>query len=225
MSLTKNNTQSLKNDLISLIQARQFKKAEKLYPRYKDKKILDADIWKYFAGIHSKRGNTNELIACCKKILDINPHDLVTSYNLAAALQNINRLDDAIIQYEKCIAIDPNHIKATLNCAQLYQLKGDADKSAIYYGKSLKKTDTPEIRLLYGQALMNSGDNEKALVQLKYILSKDSDNKKALFLIAQCYNEIRNYVESEKYYLRILQLDKDNFNVINNLGRVYEGGR
>jgi len=101
-------------------------------------------------------------------------------------------------------------------------LSGNAEKAALYFLKLLEKNDLPEIRILYGEAMMRAGDKENALIQFKHLYNTDSNNKKALFLIAQCYYELQNYSEAEKYYLELLQNEKSNINVINNLGRVYE---
>ena len=212
----------LKSDLLKLIQSGQFKKAEKLYPRIKGHEIKDAELWRLFAGVHSQRGNFSEIVHCCSNILKINPDDFQITYNLAAALQNLNRTDEAIAYYEECIAIKPDYINAYANCALLYYLTGDIEKSVMYYRRVLENIDTPELRIQYSQSLMASTDHKNAILQLKYILSNNPNNKKALFYIAQCFYETQNYADSEKYYQQLLTLDENDIKVINNLGRLYD---
>jgi len=212
---------SLKFDLIKLAQAGKFKKAEKIYPKYKNRNIQDAELWRIFAGIHSQRKNWDDFIHCCKNIIKIDPNDDTTFYNLSAALQNLNNIDEAIQQYENCIAINPKHANAYINCAHLHYLTGNIEKSKNYYHHALEQVDTPELRLKYGEILMESNEINNALKQLHYVLEKKPDNK-TNFLVAQCYYEIKNYDESEKYYLKLLSNESNNVSAINNLGRLYE---
>ena len=212
----------LKSELHKLIQSGQFKKAEKLYPRIKSREIKDIELWRLFAGIHSQRGNFSEIAHCCRNILKTTPDDFQIIYNLAAALQNLGQIDEAITHYEKCIATKPDYINAYANCAQLYYLTGNIEKSVIYYRRTLEYIDTPELRTQYSQSLMARAEYDDAILQLTYVLTNNPDNQKALFLIAQCYYETKNYVDSEKYYLQLLALDRKNIKVINNLGRIYD---
>jgi len=222
MAFTDQKLHNLKSNLLKLVQSGQFKKAEKLYPRIKKQKIQDADLWRLFAGIHSKRENLSELVYCCKKILKINPDDFQTAFNLGATLQNMNHIDEAIKQYEDCITINPDYPNTYANCAHLYYLAGNPEKSVTYFHKALENLDSHELRMQYAQALAASGDYENALQQLKYVYENNTENNKALFLIAQCYYETRNYNESEKYYLMFLEVDTKNIKAINNLGRLYD---
>jgi len=222
MAISKLKLDSLKNDILKHIQAGQFKKAEKLYPRIKNIDVQDTHLWRLFLGIHVHRSNFQDAIHCCKNILKIEPNDFQATYNLAAALQNVNKIDEAILQYENCISMNPQYTNAYINCAYLYSLNRNLEKSIAYYQHILKKLDTPEIRMHYGIALIASDNNENAVQQFKYILRSDPKNKKALFYIAQCYYQIRNYGESERHYLFLLTLDSQDIKVINNLGRLYE---
>ncbi len=189
MSLPVQKQQKLKIDLLRYIQAKQYKKAEKTYLKYKNADINNIEIWRYFAGIHSVRNNFTELAHCCRKILKLSPDDFQSNFALAVALQNINQFDEAIIQYNKAISIN---------------------------------SSSPEVHLQYSQLLMSQGDYTSALEQLKIVRSILPENKQALFMIAQCYYEQGNYIESEKNYINFLNYDKNNFNAINNLGRLYE---
>lgn len=213
---------SLKNDLIRLIQSKQFKKAEKLYPRIKGREINDSELWRLFAGIHSERGNLDELAQCCKNILKINPNDFVTLYNLAAALQNKRQYSEAIKQYENCMAINPDYYQAYINCAYIYDTSGDSEKAFAYYEKALERHDDTKTRILYGEALMKAGNYSRAIKEFISILTREPTNGKSLFLTAQSYYESLDYHNSEIFYLKLLESIPDNLQAINNLGRLYE---
>lgn len=222
MPLSVQKIQKLKQDLLGYIQAAQYKKAEKLYQKYKKQEISDVDIWRYFAGVQTQVSNFSELAHCCNNILKALPDDFQAIYTLAVALQNTNQLEQAIDYYERSMAINPDFADAAANCARLLFVTGDYIKSSAYYQRALKKIDTVDIRLQYAEVLMAQTDYENALLQLNFVRFKDANNKKALFLTAQCCYEQQNYVESEKYYLTLLNVDNNNINVINNLGRLYE---
>jgi len=222
MAISKQKLHSLKNDLIKFIQSGQFKKAEKLYPSVRGREIQDAELWRLFASVHAQRGNIAEIAYCCKNIIKTCPEDHLTAFNYGAALQNLERNDEAIQQYENCIKISPGYINAYTNCAYLYLLTGHPEKAANYYRRSLESNETPELRIQYGQALIASDNREIALQQFNYVLHNNPEDRHALFSTAQCYYEMRDYTDSEKYYLKFLSLDSKNINAINNLGRLYE---
>ena len=189
MAIPANKIQKIKSELLSCIQQGQYKKIERLYPKYKNSEIDDVEFWRYFAAAHSERNNLNELAHCCRKILKITPDDFQTSYTLGAALQNTNNFEEAIKQYEHCLSINPQYFNAIVNCANLLFASNQFARSADYFSKAITLSDTLDLRMQYGEALLSSGTTEQALIQLKYILSQQPDNKKALFLTAKAYYE------------------------------------
>jgi len=46
-------------------------------------------------------------------------------FNLAVLLEDLVRLDDAIVAYRQALAVDPSLIDAHFNLARLYELAGE----------------------------------------------------------------------------------------------------
>ena len=212
----------LKDELIRYHQGGFYKKIEKLYPRYKHKTISDIDIWKLFANAHAKRSNYEEVVHCCQAILEIEPGDYLTAFNMGAALENLGRNADAIIQYNRCIEINPEFTNAHASCARLHYVTGDPEAAIRYYNSAPKLLEDTDARIRYCESLMAIGELKKALHHLGIVLQTQDYNPKAIFLSAQCHYQSKDYAKSEELYLALLDRDKNNINAINNLGRLYE---
>lgn len=222
MASTDRKILNLKNDLLTLVKSGQQKKAEKIYAKCKDRSIPDADIWKIFASINSHTGNLIELTHCCKKILEITPQDPLASYNLAAALQNLGNLEAALEQYQYCLAIDPDNVNAHINSALIFYQQGRMSDALEHFQQSKHAINDTETKLTFIQTLLKTNNEYIALVEAKDLLSREPNNIKLLFLLAQYYYEHHNYPESEKYYLQVIALEPDNIQALNNLGRLYD---
>lgn len=212
----------LKNDLLKLVRSGQYKKAEKIYAKYKERSLTDVDIWKIFASINSHTGNLIELTHCCKKILEITPEDTLARYNLGAALQNLGDLETALEQYQSCLAIDPNHFNAHINSALILHQQGRMNEALYHFQKSKHAINETEIKVTFIQTLLKTNNEHTALVEAKDLLRREPNNIKLLFILAQHYYEHHNYPESEKYYLKVIALEPDNIQALNNLGRLYD---
>lgn len=212
----------LKDDLIQITQSGQLRKAEKLYARYKNEVITDVGIWHIFAGVNSEKNKYDDVLHCCKNILQLAPNNFQIMYNAGVASQNLSDFDNAIAYYENCIRVNPEYINAYNNCAFVYELTGNFEKAIAYYQRVLKSNDSPELRIQLGRTLANSGDIRSALSQFHYVYDKNPNNEMALFQIARLHYETNNYTESEIYYQKLLSTNGNNSTVLNNLGRLYE---
>lgn len=226
MTASQEKVQALKNNLIQLVQTKQFKKAEKLYSKHKNDSISDTDIWNIFAGINSERKKFKEVISCCDKIIKLSPENFQAHYNCGVAHQYLNNFKKAVARFESCIKIKPEHSAAYANCAYLYQQAGNLDKAVDYYQKSLSYAENPEVRVQLGKTQAGSGNTAGAIENYKRALIASPNNIKMLFLLAQQYYEDGDYSNAEKHYLKLLETNKHDARVLNNLGRLYaETGR
>lgn len=51
----------------------------------------------------------DEVIREYKRVFTINPENAKTHYNLGLAMMRVGRLADAVVEYEKTLAIDPDY--------------------------------------------------------------------------------------------------------------------
>ena len=207
---------------MGLMQAGQFKKLEKLYPKYRKKDIRDADIWRIFAHTHSQKQNFRELAFCCEQILNLSPNDTTTLYNLAATCQNLGDSTRAISHYEKLLSIEPTNPHALLNLVHLYQANQEFIPAARHCKQLLIQKDDADTRLLYAQILVNLEEYTAAIEQLASVLKNNPKDVKSLFISAQCLYESKRYAEAEKLYQEVIKLEPDNLKAYNNLGRLFD---
>ncbi len=70
-------------------------------------------------------GDLAEAYDCCRRALDERPGDPDIMTNLAIVLQFSGRHDEALAEYERAIAIAPDHVGARFNRSLLFLLQGD----------------------------------------------------------------------------------------------------
>jgi len=128
-------------------------------------------------------------IACEK----LNISNLRANYyfNKANQLFKEGKYSKAIIEYDKVVQANPNLKEA-------YRYIGESYKK-IYVPS---KKDTPE----------NMERAEKALVALKKAYEIDPDNKNIIYSLGDMYDLLRDEVNAEKMFLRIIELEPGNMN-------------
>jgi tetratricopeptide (TPR) repeat protein len=66
------------------------------------------------------------------------PENSLAHYNLGVALMGMERPDDAVIEYNRAIKIDPNYANAYYALGMIYQAKGDQQDAVASYEKYVK---------------------------------------------------------------------------------------
>ena len=64
--------------------------------------------------------------------------DALTHYNLGFVLTRVGRLPDAIVEYERALARDPNHLAARTNLASVLVRQGQLDRAARELARALE---------------------------------------------------------------------------------------
>jgi tetratricopeptide (TPR) repeat protein len=111
----------------------------------------------------------------------------------------------AIDYYEKAVASNPN-------LAEAYQYLGESYKSLYKPGD---------------ESAQNKQKADKALGALKKALELFPNNKQIIYSLADMYDKLQNFEESEKLYLRILQMEPTNmgnYYVVAQFYQKYSGG-
>ena len=91
--------------------------------------------------------------------------DLVEGqYNLGTALQELGRLDDAVVQYKKTIELSPRHARAYCNLGNALRQRGRLDEAERSYAEAIRLE--PDLALAHsgrGRVLQMQGRLEEAL--------------------------------------------------------------
>jgi tetratricopeptide (TPR) repeat protein len=91
----------------------------------------------------------------------------VTENNLAAALQEDDRLDEALVHYERAAAIRPDYAPAYNNMGTALRAKGRVDEAIAAYRRALETMpDYPDAHYNLANALMEQNRSDEAAAHL-----------------------------------------------------------
>ncbi|HEY4271218.1 MAG TPA: protein kinase [Candidatus Udaeobacter sp.] len=121
-----------------------------------------------FSGLHPLfRGNLKDglqLILAAEKLDPVSP---ITSYVATAAYLANDRIDDAVIEGQRTLQLDPNYFYLDSVLAAAYREKGNFDDAIALYTKSQDTTDLPSSGLAITYARMGrETDARNILAQL-----------------------------------------------------------
>ncbi|XP_060198846.1 inactive TPR repeat-containing thioredoxin TTL3-like [Lycium barbarum] len=97
---------------------------------------LDPDVLKSMGNEQYRQGRFEEAMALYNQAIAINPKNACYYSNKSAALMNLNRLIEAMIECREAIRLDPFYHNAQYRLARLYLRLGEAEKAIDHYEKS-----------------------------------------------------------------------------------------
>jgi tetratricopeptide (TPR) repeat protein len=108
--------------------------------------------------------------------LRASPFSSAACYGLGYALANEGRPDEAILEFQKALEIDPNNFKARFNLAYLLVKKGRLDEATAQYQLVLKIAPNYfEAHNNLGLALCQKGELDEAITQFQKALEINPD--------------------------------------------------
>ena len=126
--------------------------------------------------------------------------------NYGALLRKIGKLDDALSAYEDAYLINPNIAELNTNLATLYWVKGDKEKALKFAKKSLEIKETCEAHLVFAREYKVKGEYDKAEIHAVKACDLKPNNSEALCLLASIYADLHDYIEAEKYFIKVKKI-------------------
>ena len=100
--------------------------------------------------------------------------DAVTRYNLGLLLARTGRLDEAIAEYERALARDPNHVNARINLATVLARRGELGRAARELARAVEQEPGNALgHANLGLVLAQQGDTARAARALEEALRLD----------------------------------------------------
>src|SRR3989338_7633994 len=140
-----------------------------------------------------EQGKPKEAEVVLKEAASLNPKYIPTLKDLSESYVKLNRLPEAVEQYEKIVNINPGDVNARGRLAELYSWAGNHDKSIVTYRDALE-IDPKNLGLKTGLAtvLRWSQRHYEAESLYKEVLQSDPEIRDALKGLAKTYSMAGN---------------------------------
>jgi len=139
------------------------------------------------------------------------PDDAQSAYHWALGLEAAQRLDDAIAQLERAIALDPDHLAAVRKLGWLKQHKRQYDAAMKHLERALElEPNDIDTRIAISVCSIATRRYGVAAAQCYAILELDPDNVGVWRSLAYAQNAERDYAGARQSLERALEIEPDN---------------
>ncbi len=140
------------------------------------------------------KGMLNEAIEEFKEVLEIDPDDTETHYNLGNAYVDKEMFDEAISAYKKAVELDPKFIDAYLSLGTAYLDKGLTDDAiALYLQASKLNPDDSYLYYYLGEAYYDKKRYKKAIIKFEKAVSINPMDAEIQYRLAETYYETKQF--------------------------------
>ena len=135
------------------------------------------------------------------------PGDFLSHNNLAVALTDVGRDDEAFREYGRSIQLKSNYPSAYLNLAHLEAQHGRSDQAAQHFHTALElDPNNPAILLGVGSLEESNGRLPEAVTHLRRSLALDPENAEAEFDLANAEVALGDSASASGHFERALEL-------------------
>jgi len=161
----------------------------------------------------------NRIIELSNSRLNRMPNNIHLLTNLGISHLNSDKIDEAIIYFQKALESDSYYLPAIENLSKAYYLKGEID-TALDICLKIEKLEPSNVKILNNIAslLITKRDLKKAFEYLSQVVRLDPKNIPALHNTATIFLLKREFDKAILYYRRALSIKSDLPSTLNNLG-------
>jgi tetratricopeptide (TPR) repeat protein len=142
--------------------------------------------------------------------------------NLGTVYDGRGMYDEAIAEFKKALAIDPNYPRALFNLGVTYAKKGMFDEAITQYKKALSnQPDYAKAHQNLGNAYAKTGKFDEAIYQYRKALSLNEDNVDARTNLGIAYEKKGLLDEAIIQYKKVLSNRPNHVKAHYNLGNAY----
>jgi len=179
----------------------------------------DLSALSLMAVIFDSERNYSEAEEFYRSALQIAPRSPAILNNLGNHYLATGNLKKAKESFRRVVTIDPHHVNANLQLADMSVKRKDG-AGALAYLNHLPTTDQgePVAQMLKAQALILTGNCEPAIHVLSALEEKTAKDPHFSFSVGLGYAKCQFYDRAEKSFSEALRADPTNFDVLYNLG-------
>lgn len=152
------------------------------------------------------------------KTVKSSPGSSVARGSLGHAYQQLGRLEEAIEQYKRAVAINPDDFKAHYNLGVVYAQQGHFDKAIQRYQRSIRANPAyPNARFNLGVIYQNQGEIDQAINQFREVARLDPTDFQARNNLGVAYARQGELEKAVAEWEKVLELNPDNSSVRENI--------
>lgn len=160
------------------INPQQLRKRKKLTPESAE---AVTRIWEESAEIT----DPEELVAAWRQMVEEHPDDPDAHYNLAVALGQVDRTEEAVREYQETIRLDSYYLPALFNLGNHFVHSRRFDEAVEMFNRAiLVDGDYAPVHFMLGVAYFESGRFQDAIAATRRGLEVDPDDESAYYNIA-----------------------------------------
>jgi predicted O-linked N-acetylglucosamine transferase (SPINDLY family) len=206
------NAQFWYSHIVALIKLARLMDAKVLLDQAKLKGIKGAD----FDLLEQKLNYAN-------KDLSIKLDQADTYFNIGIALQQQNKLEEAVEAYKKALSIKPDYANAYYNMGIALKKQNKLEEAVEAYKKALSiKPDYANAHNNIGIAHKDQGNLEEAVEAYKKALSIKPDYANAYCNMGNTLKEQSKFEEAVEAYRKAIVINPDNADFYNNMGIAHQ---
>ncbi len=158
--------------------------------------------------------------------LSFNPKNAVAYYGIGGVFDDLEKEDEALVNYEKALAMDKDLTEIYVPLGIIYYRKGEIAKADEFLSKALKiSPDNPETQYFLGLVRYSQNRNEEALTALKRAAANESNSAEAHYYAGKALKRLERDDEALTEFKEAVRLKPQYFEAVFDLGSInYELG-
>lgn len=129
---------------------------------------------------------------------------IATYYGSGVVLMEQNRLDEAIVQFQKVLSLRPNHAPTLYRLALIYHQKGEFEQALTHFKRTLKtnedEVELGNIHIALATTYVSLGQLEKAIEEFKTAIDLQSDRRELHLDTGELYHQLGKYNEAIAHF-------------------------
>jgi Flp pilus assembly protein TadD len=194
----------------ALQRARKWNEAADLFAQLLAEDPEDADALHAFGVLHAQRGDRETAIALIAKRLRWRRKNAIAHYNLAKALRDAGRREEALRSYDRAAALMPQNVDAWSNRGTILQELGRPREAVESFDRALA-INPSHVPSLHNRAnaLNDLSLRQDAIAGYDMVLRLEPNNTFALNGRAGVLRDLNRFDEALRDYNRVFALDPD----------------
>jgi len=219
-----NLSQARLNSLLTLFQAGQYEKAEKLASSITQEFPLHSFAWKVLGAVFKQTGQLLKSLAASQMVVSIELQDAEAHNNLAVILQELGRSKEAETSYKKAIAVNPHYASAHNNLGVILQDLHRFEEAQASFKKAIaSQPNHVDAHYNLGVTLQELSLFTEAEVSLKQAIHLRPDFAEAHKSIGDVLQVLNRPVEAEARFKKAIAIKPDFTDAFINLGVTLTG--